>query len=72
MKIVTSGKDVTNDKQSERWGDTEIELSPDLIHIQCDVHSPELFYPAVGLKPEELLGRLQIEHRLAKNEKFQD
>ncbi|CAF3064769.1 unnamed protein product, partial [Rotaria sp. Silwood2] len=38
----------------------------------CDVHSPELFYPAVGLKPEELLGRLQIEHRLAKNEKFQD
>ncbi|CAF2559370.1 unnamed protein product [Rotaria sp. Silwood2] len=34
--------------------------------------SSKLFYPAVGLKLEEFSGRLQIEHRLAKNEKFQD
>ncbi|CAF2822651.1 unnamed protein product [Rotaria sp. Silwood2] len=37
-----------------------------------EAHSPKLFYPAVGLKLEGFSGRLQIEHRLAKNENFQD
>ncbi|CAF4071741.1 unnamed protein product, partial [Rotaria sp. Silwood2] len=37
-----------------------------------EAHLPKLFYPAVGLKLEEFGERLQIEHRLAKNEKFQD
>ncbi|CAF4718445.1 unnamed protein product, partial [Rotaria sp. Silwood2] len=35
-----------------------------------DVHSPELFYPAVGLKLEELVGRLQIAYHLTTNRKL--
>lgn len=37
-----------------------------------DAHSPKLFYPAVGLKLEELVARLQIAYRLTTNGKFQE
>ncbi|CAF1469760.1 unnamed protein product, partial [Rotaria sordida] len=37
-----------------------------------DGHSPKLFYPSVGLKLGELVGRRQIAYRLTKNGKFQD
>ncbi|CAF4662195.1 unnamed protein product, partial [Rotaria sp. Silwood2] len=37
-----------------------------------EAHSPKLFYPAVGLKLEELVGRLQIAYRLTTNGKFQE
>ncbi|CAF3012495.1 unnamed protein product [Rotaria sp. Silwood2] len=55
------------------WAD-EDDLNRENLNNKQDeqAHSPKLFYPAVALKLEELSGRLQIEHRLAKNEKFQD
>ncbi|CAF1084468.1 unnamed protein product [Adineta steineri] len=37
-----------------------------------DAHSPELFFPAVGLKLEELVGRLLAAYRLTTNGKFQE
>lgn len=37
-----------------------------------DAHSPKLFYPAVGLKLEELGLRLQLAYRLTTNGKFQE
>ncbi|CAF4200284.1 unnamed protein product, partial [Adineta steineri] len=37
-----------------------------------DAHSPKLFLPAVGLKLEELVGRLQAAYRLTTNGKFQE
>ncbi|CAF4864256.1 unnamed protein product, partial [Rotaria sp. Silwood1] len=37
-----------------------------------EAHSPKLFYPAIGLKLEELVGRLQIAYRLTTNGKFQE
>ena len=37
-----------------------------------DAHSPKLFYPAVGLKLEELVSRLQLAYRLTTNGKFQE
>ncbi|CAF3824980.1 unnamed protein product, partial [Rotaria magnacalcarata] len=37
-----------------------------------DAHSPKLFYPAVGLKLEELVARLQVAYRLTTNGKFQE
>ncbi|CAF4461606.1 unnamed protein product, partial [Adineta steineri] len=36
-----------------------------------DAHSPKLFLPAVGLKLEELVGRLQVAYRLTTNGRFQ-
>ncbi|CAF3510449.1 unnamed protein product [Rotaria sp. Silwood2] len=60
-----------NNKQDEQ-GET---LPSSYVHSVRDWRealSSKLFYPAVGLKLEEFSGRLQIEHRLAKNEKFQD
>ena len=35
-----------------------------------DAHSPKLFFPAVGLKLEELVSRLQLAYRLTTNGKF--
>ncbi|CAF4736657.1 unnamed protein product, partial [Rotaria sp. Silwood2] len=49
-----------------------LSLDTYLVRDWLDVHSPKLFYAAVGLKLEEFGGRLQIEYRLAKTEKFQD
>ncbi|CAF1551344.1 unnamed protein product, partial [Rotaria sp. Silwood1] len=37
-----------------------------------EAHSPKLFYPAVGLKLEELARRRQIAYRLKNNGKFQN
>lgn len=40
--------------------------------FRCDAHSPKLFDPAVGLKLEELVTRLQVAYRLTTNGKFQE
>jgi len=37
-----------------------------------EAHSPKLFYPAVGLKLEELVARLQLAYKLTTNGKFQE
>ncbi|CAF3113862.1 unnamed protein product [Rotaria sp. Silwood2] len=39
-------------------------------HNLRDAHSPKLYYPAVGLKLEELVRRFQIAYRLITNRKF--
>ncbi|CAF3892569.1 unnamed protein product [Rotaria sp. Silwood1] len=42
----------------------------DRIEMTFDAHLSKLFYPIVGLKLEEFIGRLEIAYHLITNEKF--